>query len=290
MERVLSTYLFADQPLTPNLLANIAAAGIPAIEIYCAPFHFNYRAPNTVRELADWLGEHRMQVHALHSPMERDLLPGKRESGAPISISDPERVRRIDAVDEVKRALEVAESIPFRFLIQHLDSGRRAADQRRFDAAFNSLEHLVVFAKQRGVVIALENTPGELTSPSSLRHFIVDTRLHDLRMCFDIGHAHIEDGVETSFETMRERVVTTNVHDNHGEKDEHLLPFEGTIDWEAALEALARAPQALPIVLEPRELAANSPSLEQMTAVFDRLEKSFSAKRPVVPNSSSAGD
>jgi sugar phosphate isomerase/epimerase len=140
------------------------------------------------------------------------------------------------------------------------------------------------------VVIALENTPGELTSPSSLRHFIVDTRLHDLRMCFDIGHAHIEDGVETSFETMRERVVTTNVHDNHGEKDEHLLPFEGTIDWEAALEALARAPQALPIVLEPRELAANSPSLEHMAAVFDRLEKGFNAKRPVVPNSSSAGD
>jgi sugar phosphate isomerase/epimerase len=278
MERVLSTYLYAEKPLTLSLLAEIAAAGIPAIELFCLPYHFDYRAPQKVRELADWLGEHRLKVHALHSPMERDMLSGKRDSGMPISISDPERLRRLDAVDEVKRALEVAESIPFRFLVQHLDSGKRMADQRRFDAAFNSLEHLAIFAKQREVVIALENTPGDLTSPSSLRHFIVDTRLNDLKMCFDTGHAHMEDGIGASFDLMRERVVTTHLHDNHGEKDEHQLPYQGTIDWDAALKILATAPQELPIVLELKEHGANLPTLPQIAAVFEKIEKNLNRK------------
>jgi sugar phosphate isomerase/epimerase len=278
MQRVLSTYVFAEQPLTTALLAEIARANIPSMEIFCAPAHFNYRAPEAVRKLADWLGEHKLQVHSLHAPTERDLSPG-RESGVPISISDTERVRRLDAVDEIKRALEVAERIPFRYMVQHLGHGRQAHDSRRLDAAFNSLEHLVVFAKQRGVTIALENTPGELAAPSSLAHFIHDTHLNDLRLCFDTGHAHIEDGVEGSFEIMRERVVTTHIHDNHGQKDEHLVPFEGTIDWDVTLQSLAAAPQPLPLVLELREHAGEGSMLERAAAAFEKLELRLAAKR-----------
>jgi sugar phosphate isomerase/epimerase len=277
LQRVLSTYRFVNQPLSPALLAEIARARIQSIEIFCAPQHLSYRAPQTVRELADALGEYRLEVHSLHSPTERDLSPG-RESGVPISISDTERIRRLDAVDEVKRALEVAERIPFRYLVQHIGHGRQVTDPRKLDAAFSSLEHLSVFAKQRGVTIALENTPDELGSPASLQQFITDTHLRDLRLCFDIGHAHLESGVDVSFDAMRDRIATTHLHDNHGDKDEHLLPHSGTIDWDAALGALAGAPEPLPIVLEPKEQAAGSPTLDQIRAAFDNLEKALETK------------
>lgn len=277
MQRVLSTYRFVNQPLSPALLAEIARARIQSIEIFCAPQHLSYRAPQTVRELADALGEYRLEVHSLHSPTERDLSPG-RESGVPISISDTERIRRLDAVDEVKRALEVAERIPFRYLVQHIGHGRQMTDPRKLDAAFSSLEHLSVFAKQRGVTIALENTPDELGSPASLQQFITDTHLRDLRLCFDIGHAHLDSGVDVSFDAMRDRVATTHAHDNHGDKDEHLLPHSGTIDWDAALGALAGAPDPLPIVLEPKEQVAGSPTLDQIRAAFDNLEKALETK------------
>lgn len=288
MPRILSTYLYVDQPLTHDILAGISRAGIHGVEIFCSLGHFNYRAPQVVHDLAGWLGDHRLQLHALHSPTERDLAPGRRESGLPISICDPERVRRLDAVDEVKRAIEVAERIPFRYLIQHLGHGRQGMDPRRFDAAFSSLEHLVVFAKQRGVVITLENTPGELTSPSSLRQFIQETRLHDLRLCFDFGHAHLEDGIEAGFEMMRERLISTHVHDNHGERDEHLLPYEGTINWDVALEALASTAQPLPIVLELKEQAPGTPPLDRITEAFDKLEKGLATKG--TPDRSAASD
>jgi sugar phosphate isomerase/epimerase len=278
MQRILSTYRYVNQPLTAALLAEIARAGVASIEVFCAPAHLRYRAPQAVQDLADQLGEHHLDLHALHSPTERDLAPG-RESGVPISISDTERIRRIDAVDEVKRALELAERIPFRYLVQHMGHGRQMADPRKLEAAFSSLEQLVIFAKERGVIIALENTPDELGSPESLQHFIQDTHLRDLKLCFDIGHANLESSVAASLEAMRDRIVTTHIHDNHGERDEHLLPYTGDIDWNAALGALGKVLEPLPLVLELKEQTYGKPALAEIRAVFDKLERNLQDTR-----------
>jgi sugar phosphate isomerase/epimerase len=277
MQRILSTYRYVNQPLLPELLAAIVSAGIPAIEIFCDSEHFGYASPQTVREFDARLDEYGIKLQSLHAPTERSAGAG-RSSGAPISISDPERIRRVDAMDEVKRALEVAETIPFRYLIQHMATSRQPTDPRTLDAAFSSLEHLVLFAKQRSVVIAIENTPNEFGSPESLAHFVKETRLHDLRFCFDLGHAHIGEGVVAGFELMRDRIVTVHVHDNHGESDEHLLPFGGTIDWDAVLGALTGAPQSPALVLELKERSPGVPSLDQIRIAFDRLEKHLDEK------------
>jgi sugar phosphate isomerase/epimerase len=278
MQRILSTYRFINQPLTPALIAEISRAGIGAVEVFCAPSHFSYRDEQKIRELADALGEYRLELHSLHSPTERDLAPG-RESGVPISISDTERIRRLDAVDEVKRALDVAERVPFRYLVQHMGHGRQSADPRKLDAAFTSLETLSVFAKARGVTIALENTPDDLGAPGSLQHFLVDTHLHDLRLCLDTGHAHMEAPVEVAVDAMCDRVVTAHIHDNHGEKDEHLLPYNGTIDWDATLGALANAPQPVAMVLELKAQPDTTPTFDQIRATFDKLEENMEAQR-----------
>ena len=276
MLRVLSTYRYVRHPLNGSLATEIARAGITQLEIFCAAPHFNYADPQAIRDLADSLNEHRLTLHSLHAPTQRDLAPG-RESGFPISISDAERVRRLDAVDEVKRALEVAERIPFKYLVQHIGHNRQEADSRSFDAAFNSLEHLVVFAKHRGVTIALENTPGEFGCPDSLQQFIKETHMKDLRYCFDIGHAHVDSGVKAALELMQGRIVTTHLHDNHGEKDEHLLPGEGTIDWDEAMRLLRANAEELPLVLELKERAAGGPTLDDVRAAFDKLEESAAA-------------
>lgn len=270
MQQVLSTYRFVHHGLTPNLLGEIAGAGIHEIEIFCASGHFSYGSPQAVRELATALSDHQITLHSLHSPTERDMAPG-RESGTPISISDTERIRRLDAMDEVKRALEVAENIPFRYLIQHIGHGRQSADPRKLDAAFSSVEHLSLFAKQRGVTLALENTPGELGSPETLHQFLKETHLQNVKFCLDTGHAHMESGVASAFELMRDHLATTHIHDNHGEKDEHLLPREGSIDWDAVLKLFAGAPERLPFVLELKEQTGGTPSLGQIKSAIEQL-------------------
>jgi sugar phosphate isomerase/epimerase len=269
MRRILSTYLWVRHKLTTSLLDEIARAGVDGVEIFCSGGHFDYRAAEIVRETGDWFAGHRMKLHSLHGPTSRDFRPG-REGGSPVSLSEPERVRRLDAVDEVKRALDVAEQVPFEIMVLHVATARDESDPRRWDAAFTSLEHLVLFARQRGVTIALENTPGEMATPSNLRHFLEDTRLPGLRLCFDAGHAHMETGALQAIETMRGLAVTTHLHDNHGEKDEHLLPFEGTIEWDNLMHAI---PSDLPCVIELREQSGQPlPSFDAIRAAFDKLE------------------
>lgn len=275
MQRILSTYLFIHRKLTPELLGEIARSGANAIELFCSRYHFDYRSAEAAAEVAATLRNSNMSLHAFHAPTERDSGP-MRHSGVPLSISDPERGRRLEAVDEIRRVLDLAEHLPFRYLVLHLGSSRDESDPRRYDAAFSSLERLRIFAKQSGVTIALENTPGHLAAPDKLRQFVTDTRLTDVRFCFDVGHAHLGDGVMPSLEIMRDLVVTAHVHDNNGFKDEHVAPFSGNIEWAPALAELAKVESALVLELKEQpayaEPAPPSVAIEAARAAFDKLE------------------
>src|SRR6267154_6173741 len=280
MQRVLSTYLFVNRRLTAALVGEAARAGVSAIELFCSRGHFDYRSADDARELASWLSGNNMTLHSIHSPTTRDFHP-TRESGAPLSISDPERLRRQEAVDEIKRALDLVEHIPFRYCIQHVARPRDIPDERRWDAAFSSLEHLSLFARQRGVTLAVENTPGEMATPVNLKNFLEQTRLSNVKLCFDAGHAHLEGGVVPSLEVIRDLIVTTHIHDNRGERDDHLPPYEGTIDWNNALAAM---PANVPFVFELKEpaaaigssdLQAFAATLQGMRAVFEKFERAL---------------
>jgi sugar phosphate isomerase/epimerase len=278
MLRILSTYLFIHRRFTPELLSEIARSGVGGIELFCSRYHFDYRSAEAAAEMGAALRDSNVSLHAFHAPTERDSGPA-RHSGVPLSISDPERGRRLEAVDEVRRVLDIAEHLPFRYLVLHLGSSRDEADPRRYDAAFSSLERLRIFAKQGGVTIAIENTPGHLAAPDKLRQFITDTRLTDVRFCFDVGHAHLGDGVMPGLEIMRDLVVTAHVHDNNGFKDEHLAPFSGNIEWAPAMAALAAVDSALVLELKEQpayaEPAPASVAIEAARAAFDKLEKAL---------------
>jgi sugar phosphate isomerase/epimerase len=281
MQRVLSTYLFVNHKLTAALVGEMARAEVSAIELFCSRGHFDYRSADDARELASWLAGNNLTLHSIHSPTTRDFNT-KRESGTPLSISDPERIRRQEAVDEIKRVLDLVESVPFRYCVQHVARPRDTPDQRRWDAAFSSLELLSLFAKQRGVTIALENTPGEMATPANLKGFLEQTRLTNVKLCFDTGHAHLEGGVVAGLETIRDLAVTTHVHDNRGERDDHFLPYEGTIDWNAALPAL---PIDVPFVFELKEpaVAAGSADLQAFAGTLQGLRRVFDKFEQALP-------
>lgn len=274
MTRVLSTHLFVAQKLTVDMLRRAEEAGVRLIEIFCARQHFDYTNRIQVREISDWLADHAITLHSLHSPMHRDYEWG-RAGDRPISIADIEKTHRTDAVDEIKRAIEVSERIPFRYLIQHIGVPQEEHDPRKLDAAFWSLEQLVLFAHQCGVRILLENIPNELSAPMTLKQFIESTHMKDLGVCFDTGHAHLGEGVERSFELLRDWIVSTHVHDNKGDKDEHLFPFDGTIDWQKTIPLLRDAPRALPVVLELRDYGEYPKPVEKAIEVFDRFEQQW---------------
>jgi len=274
MNHVLSTHLFVNHRLTVAWLNRVMQAGIPAVEIFCARQHMDYRNKAQIAELGHWFRDADLKLHSLHSPMYNDEFWGRSGPHSVVTITEPIKGERLKAVDEIKRALEVAETIPFRYLIQHMGVSGEEYSDRKLEAAFSTLEELSIFARQRGVEILLENIPNSLSSAERLQYFLTSTHL-DLNFVFDVGHAHMGEGVEAAFAIMKERIRSTHVHDNDGKDDRHLFPCVstgGTVDWSRTMSLLRSRENQYPLVLELREVEGMDHPLDRVNEVFDRLE------------------
>ncbi len=273
MDFALSTHLFVSERLNSHILDQILAAGIRQIEIFAARQHLDYHDANHVRDVAQWFSDHGAALHSVHAPLFADFEWG-RMGGLAISLAYLERRPRIDSMDEIKRVIEIAERLPFRYMVLHLGLSDEEYDLRKFDAAFTSLEHLKIFAKERGTELLLENIPNELSTPERLLEFMRYTRL-DFKVCFDTGHAHMSGGVQPAFQTLKDLVASTHVHDNHRETDEHLLPFDGQIDWEQTVHdfrASWTGDGRFPILFELRNYGPDLSGLARVREVIDKIE------------------
>ena len=274
MNHVLSTHLFVNHRLTTSMLSKIQQAGIPAVEVFCARQHLDYTNKAQVAELGHWFRDSEMKLHSLHSPMYNDEVGGLSGPQSVITITETVKSQRLKMVDQIKRTLEIAEVIPFKYMVQHIGVGGEEFDMRKFDAAFSALEELSLFSRQRGVEILLENIPNELSSAERLMQFVGMTHI-GLNFVFDTGHAHMNEGVEAAFEVMKDKIRSTHVHDNNGKLDAHLFPFlseNGTIDWKAAMKLLRSREKQYPLLLELKEQPEFPNPLESVKEIFERLE------------------
>ncbi len=278
MQHVLSTHLFQKHRLSTAMLDRILAAGIPAVELFINRQHLDYLNKAQIHEIAAWFRDSKLELFALHSPMYSDDQNGQSGPNAVIAINEPVKNKRVVMVDEVKRALEIAEVIPCKYLVQHLGVPFEEFDERKVDAAFSSLEELNSFARQRGVEILLENIPNGFSNASKLNYFTTATHLTN-GYCFDSGHAQLyakstNSHLESEFEQMSARIRSTHLHDNNGVDDHHRFPFlhdGGTIDWRSLMELL-RA-RDLPLNLELKESDDFPQPLDSVLSVLEKLEK-----------------
>src|SRR5882724_11068852 len=272
MLRGVSTYPFVKERLHPGILDQLVRGGAQAIEIHAARHHFDYaNRKQHVREIGDWFRDGSAELFSLHAPQYADYDSG-RAGGPPVNIASNDRSRGIEAMDEIKRAIEVAEQIPFRFLIQHIGIAGEEFDEKKNDAAMTSIEHLRAFAKPLGVSILLENIPNEFSQPEKLVEFIRAAHFEDVGICFDLGHAHLMGGVAEAFETLKEHIASAQVHDNNKDRDAHLWPGKGTIDWAEAMALLRSAPDDLALVLEIEAEDQKKDISADMVVMYNNME------------------
>jgi sugar phosphate isomerase/epimerase len=274
MQKAMSTYCFVKERLHPGLLDGMVRSGAEAIEIFAARAHFDYaNRRQHVLEIAAWFKSTGVPLNSLHSPLYSDYDWG-RSGSPPVNIASLDKKHRIDAMDEIKRALEVAEHVPFRFLVQHIGVANEEFSDAKFDAAMTCVEHLRAFAKPLGVKVLLENIPNELSTPERLVEFLNTTHFDDVGICFDFGHAHMMGSVGEAFHTLKNFACSTHVHDNARDRDSHLWPGEGSIDWTEAAHLLRSAPMVPPLLLEIEgEGKDQAAILDGMPAAFRKIEQ-----------------
>jgi sugar phosphate isomerase/epimerase len=274
------------------------------IEVFAARHHFDYTDTPAVRELAAWFRSN--DVHAvLHQPIYvteggRDFTPAdaaqwSRHVAPNLDLLAPEKAHRIAAMDEIKRALESAEQVPFTAMVLGLGLKDALWDEPAIEHSLIAIEHLKAFAAPLGVRLLLENLENEVTTPEHLLYILKTGHFDTVGVCLDVAHLHLampasdaphDSGVAAAVELLGSRIAQVHLHDNHGSfshvtdsKDEHLWPGEGTIDWPTVTSALAPLPATTPAILEAVTSRDESPEsiTSKAAAVFHHLAELASA-------------
>jgi sugar phosphate isomerase/epimerase len=281
MQFGISTHLVHGERLARQHLALIAAHGFELVELFATASHLDYRSPTAVSEARGWLDALGLTAWSLHAP----IVDGFRQGvwGRAFSLAAASAARRQEAVDETLAALEAARILGCATMVVHLGVPSEASgtnDNDR-DAMRRSLEALLHASRGSGVRLALEVLPAGLATPDALaRWFSSDLDLNDAGICLDVGHAHLSGGAPEAIELLAGHLLTTHVHDNRGQSDDHLVPFGGTVDWPMTAAALSKVGYTGPLIFElpdhgdvERTLSAAVGAQQRLQAILNDLSQ-----------------
>ena len=287
-----STHLYHEQRLQKTHLLEIAANGFEVVEVFATRSHFDYHDATAIRSLKDWLTDSKLELHSVHAPITDVFANGRGQRDFSTATRDSEA--RKETLHEMAAALEISKTIPFKFLVVHLGvpiAQHPGPDDNDRDAAIRSIQEIYGLAQAAGVTVALEVMGNGLSTPSDLIE-IIERNFEDADMgiCMDVGHAHLLGDTGEAIETASEYLVTTHIHDNRRQSDDHLVPFQGSINWAAAIMAFEKIGYDGVLMYEIK--AAESPRavLERAVAARRRLEALTSDSAQLAPFSTQQDD
>lgn len=108
------------------------------------------------------------------------------------------------------------------------------------------LQKIADYAEHLGIKIAFENTK----IFGYLEYVFEHIKNKNVGVCYDAGHCHCHFNDKFSWEIFKDKIFAVHLHDNDQTDDLHLLPFDGTIDWDQLMSNLKTANYNGPITLE----------------------------------------
>ena len=272
----ISTHLYHDQRLSRDHLAQIAGYGFEAIELFATRSHFDYHDAGAIARLDQWLKETGLHLHSIHAPITDHF--GSGGEGVTYSTASADNARRQVAVREADAALAIARQIPAKFMVVHLGvpGSRAASGDNSRAAASRSAEEICTLAEPLGVRVALEVIPNDLSSAQAVVTMLDrDFEGTKVGLCMDFGHAHLMGDVADAIEIAAEHLVTTHVHDNRRREDDHLVPYQGTIDWPAALVTMLKIGYDGTYMMELANTGSPAAVLEEARRARQRIERAL---------------
>lgn len=150
--------------------------------------------------------------------------------------------------------IELCSRLGARCLVMHPET--LGLNQPRDMLRGDEVAEIAAYARQQDVLLLLENTPnGMWALDEVLGRIGEDPEETNIGICIDVGHAHIStDAGEKPIRayTTRYGSQLRHVHfsDNNGDKDAHLPPGQGSIEWPDVFVILADVGYAGSCVLE----------------------------------------
>jgi len=206
-------------------LERLAACGYQAVE-YSHPYQWSLAEASAIGRAAEQLGLANWSCHAPFLPHEPH----------PTSDACLQSLRSAIALCAALGAGVVVVHTPFDLGLLRPDADLDYDTFRAKDQAV--IEGVLPLAHASGVRLALENGH----SQRQMEHIMgLVASLDDpsVGICVDTGHAALGDlGPANAVRQASRRLFTTHLQDNLGQRDDHLPPGSGGIDWADVLQAL----------------------------------------------------
>jgi sugar phosphate isomerase/epimerase len=193
--------------------------------------------PVTTRMMRDYVAAGQMPCDSLHGLYGNDLDP-----------SNPDETTRRAVVDAFKAEGDLALELGGPLVVVHcsgiLPEGKTVSERERDERwaqLRKSAEELGRFGQAQGVRYALENLPPYHfvgSDAAALSGLLAEMNSPHVGMCFDVAHANLAGDPIRAASAAVERTIYVHICDNHGNSDDHLMPFTGQIDWPAFGNAL----------------------------------------------------
>jgi sugar phosphate isomerase/epimerase len=261
-----STYLYQHRRIGRDHLLEIAAHGFDIVELFASRLHLDYHNPSGVSDFQQWLTGAGLELTSVHAPIIE------------ASLASADAAERESALAETERALHVGRRIPFKTFVVHLGKPRSSGAQggTNRDAARRSLDALAKAAHPLDIAIAVEVIPNDLSRAMSLTELIGEIEAANVGICLDVGHARIDHpggDVVDAVEVAAGHLLAIHVHDNRGRSDDHLVPFDGVIDWAAALTAVQKVGYDGALTFELSARGSTKDTLARARQARGRMDK-----------------
>jgi sugar phosphate isomerase/epimerase len=158
---------------------------------------------------------------------------------------------RNEAVNTMRKWMECAASLGARVVILHPTTSRANFQVEGLDpylrALGDSLSQLLPAAEDLKLTIAVENMlPGPYgrlgASPDHFRAIHKEFAHANLGFCLDTGHALVAawDKAEEFLDAMEPALAAFHLADNAGDRDSHLAPGHGRVDWNSVFRKMKK--------------------------------------------------
>ena len=149
-----------------------------------------------------------------------------------------------ELVKKYIRNLDEMKEIGVDLVVMHICVGYDAPPVSNIGLA--RFKRICEYAKKLGIKIAFENT-----KVKGYQEYILDNiDLDNIGICYDSGHAHCHFKDDYDFKRFKDRIMCVHIHDNYGEIDDHLIPYDGTLDFDMVLRGLKEANYSEYLTLE----------------------------------------
>lgn len=134
---------------------------------------------------------------------------------------------------ELIKEIEDCSLYSVKTIVLHLTKGSNPPPVSKI--GIERIERLITLAEKHSVCLAFEN----VRLPQHTRYILDKYHSPFVGLCYDSGHENYWSPDINWLDLYSDRIFAIHLHDNNGDMDSHLIPFDGSIDWSEKAKAIA---------------------------------------------------